>query len=92
MLPSLTLTNIAHPEMVAHLAALEGAERSYLASLIAETDASQKRIQRARNYYDGDQFVVLTERLREFLGDDTTIDDAALLSLDIIGPVIRAVT
>jgi hypothetical protein len=91
MLPSLTLMNIAHPEMVAHLAALQGAERSYLASLIAETDTAQKRIQRARKYYDGDQFVVLTDRLREFLGDDLTLTDAELLYLDIISPVIDAV-
>jgi hypothetical protein len=92
MLPTLTLTNIASPETVAHLNALVGGERSYLASLIAEEDTAQKRIQRARDYYDGDQFVVLTDRLREFLGDDTTLDDSALLSLDIIAPVIRAVT
>jgi len=92
MFPSFTLTNIASPEMIAHLAALEGAERSYIISLIAETNTDQKRIQRARDYYDGDQFVVLTDRLREFLGDDTSLADAALLSLDIIGPVIRAVT
>jgi hypothetical protein len=80
MLP--ILSTVPNPETIAHLAALTAEEADY-----------QADIQQAREYYDGQQFVHLTERLRQFLGGDTsnTTEDYKRLRLNVYRTVIRAV-
>lgn len=91
MLPILA-PRFVNPADVAHLSALETGEKVYFLSLLRDDAALLKRMQRARNYHDGTQFVKLTDRLREYLGDDTTLDDADLLALNVCHTVVNAVT
>lgn len=91
MLPLIS-PRFVNPESVAHLSALETGERAYFLSLLRDDPALLKRIQRARDYHDGAQFVKLTERLREFLGDDTSLEDYDLLALNVCHTVVNAVT
>lgn len=55
------LPRLINPETIAFLASLATDEADYQADIL-----------QARKYHDGEQFVALTERLREFLGGDTT--------------------
>lgn len=79
MLPPLTLPN---PETVAFLQAISTDEEDYQADIL-----------QARRYNDGQQFVALTDRLREFLGGDASNDqeDWKRLRLNICRIVLTAV-
>lgn len=69
------------PEAMAYAAALTEEEKTY-----------QRDIARARAYHAGAQFVKLTPRLREFLGDSTTYADYDMLRLNVCKTVVAAVT
>lgn len=78
MLPPITLS----PERLAFLASIVNDESDY-----------QRDIIQARDYHDGVQFVQLTERLREFLGGDTsnTSEDFNRLRVNVTRIVTAAV-
>lgn len=65
-----------------------------LMSLAADEADLQRDIIKARDYHDGQQFVALTERLREFLGGDTsdTAQDHNRLRVNVTRIVTTAVT
>lgn len=73
---------IANPETVAFLSALADEEIEF-----------QRDIQQAREFHAGQQFVALTERLREFLGGDPSDDSADFrrLRLNVCRIVVNAV-
>lgn len=75
-------TFIANPETIARMSALSSIE-----------DALQSDIIKAREFHDGIQFVKLTDRLREFMGGDTssTETDYERLRLNIARIVVTAV-
>jgi hypothetical protein len=79
MLPRLNMPN---PETLAHLGAL-----------VADEEAYQRDMLQARQYDDGNQFVALTERLRQFLGGDVTntTEDYKRLRLNLVRTVTTAV-
>lgn len=80
------------PEMIAHLSALQSGEKVYFLNLLADDTNAIKRIQRARNYHDGTQFVALTDRLRQFLGDDLAVTTSDMLCMNVCHTVVAAVT
>jgi hypothetical protein len=88
----LPLSLDANPALVAHLNALTGAERTYFLSLLSDDAILMRRVQRARDYHDGAQFVKLTDRLREFLGNPADLSDAEMLSLNVCHTVVNSVT
>lgn len=67
---------------------------AFLSSLAADEAEFQADVLQARRYHDGDQFVALTERLREFLGGNTsdTSNDNKRLRINVTRIVTTAVT
>jgi hypothetical protein len=66
-------------------------ELSYIEAVNKDTQDRQREIQRARNYYNGDQISFLTDRMREYLnlpGNKLDIDD---FHLNIIQTIVIAV-
>lgn len=80
MLPRLTIPS---PETLA-----------FLSSLAADESEFQADVLQARKYHDGEQFVALTERLRQFLGGNTsdTSVDHKRLRINVTRIVTTAVT
>lgn len=78
MLPPLTVS----PERLAFLASIVNDEHDY-----------QRDMLQARNYHSGEQFVQLTDRLRQFLGGDTSdvSKDADRLRVNVARIVTTAV-
>ena len=56
-----------------------------------EEEARQLAIQRNREYYSGEQYVKLTDRLREFLQDTPGAADSEALRLNVVRTVVNAV-
>ncbi len=56
-----------------------------------DEEARQQAIQRSRDYFNGNQYVKLTERLRDFLQDMPGAADSEALRLNIVRSVINAV-
>ena len=66
---------------------------AFLSALADEEIEFQRDIAQARSYHDGNQFVALTERLREFLGGNPDDDSAdwRRLRLNVCRTVVNAV-
>lgn len=80
MLPS-TITVPPSAETLAYLSAVASDEATYQAAVL-----------KAREYHDGQQFVVLTDRLRMFLGGEAdTSADYDRLRLNVCRVVVQAV-
>lgn len=88
----LSIDQHVSPEMIAHLSALSSGEKVYFLSLLADDTEAIKRIQRARNYHDGKQFVQLTDRLKQFLNDSLAVTNSDMLCLNVCHTVVNAVT
>lgn len=86
------LSTHVSPEMIAHLSALQSGEKVYFLNLLADDTEAVKRIQRARNYHDGLQFVALTDRLQQFLNDTLAVTTSDMLCLNVCHTVVQAVT
>lgn len=56
-----------------------------------EEEARQLAIQRSREYFNGEQYIKLTDRLRDFLQDTPGAADSEALRLNIVRTVINAV-
>jgi hypothetical protein len=82
MLPSFALSVQSNPETLALLQALTSDEQAY-----------QEMVLKARQYDSGEQFIKLTDRLRQFLGGDTTdtASDWNRLRLNVSRIVVTAV-
>lgn len=68
------------------------ADEAYYSALSQEEQQRQRALLRARAYHEGQQFVKLTDRLREFLKDPLAELDSDALRLNICRIVVTAVT